>query len=235
MPKNPNPPIKGKLKRWSYSLWTGYSKCRYQAALSYLVPKSDAPRAKIPAIERGNEIHKLCENYLKGEITGIPKPMQKFKEEFIQLKEARPMVEEWWNFNDDFEPVGNYKGSLVLKSDAVVPPRKRLPVLNIDFKTGREYDDHDDQAELSAIATKQIFKDSKGVEFEFWYLDSGESAQYEFTDEQLEEGRERWSERAKQMLANQTFMPEPSPEACGRCFHRSDKGGVCHAWKKNHG
>lgn len=233
--KNLNPPIKGKFKRWSYSLWTNFHRCRYAAALGYLTPKEDKPRVIIPAIERGNQIHKLAEHYLKGDIKGVPKALLKFRDEFIQLKEARPMIEEWWNFDNDFNSVGNYKGTLVLKSDAVIPPRKKIPALNIDFKTGREYDDHYDQAELSALATKVTFWDSDGIEFEFWYLDQGESSQYTFKNVQLEKAKIKWTARARAMMTEQVFIPEPSPAGCANCFHRSDKGGVCHAWKKNHG
>lgn len=227
----------GKLKRVSYSCWSQAKRCLYACYLSYLVPRDkDAPEKNSYAMDRGNEIHKKAEFLLKGEITGTPPPLKKFATEFRSLAKLGKtlVIEQYWNFHPDFAIAPPYQGAWVVKSDVCVPPSKReRTAINIDHKTGKEYDEHIYQAELSAVATKAMYPKSEGIDFEFWYIDQGDSAVYHFNDKELAKLKTKWIKEGKKLMAVREWPKEPSYAACSFCFHRSDKpGGSCDGWKK---
>jgi hypothetical protein len=227
----------GQLKRWSYSAWSLRKRCLYALYLSYVVPKQkDWVAPSNYAMDRGNEVHKKAEFLLKGEITGTPPPLKKFAAEFKALAKLGKalIIEQYWNFNTDFTVAAPYQGTLVVKSDVCVPPSKKSPTaINIDHKTGKEYPEHENQAELSAVATKATFPASDGVDFEFWYVDLGNPVAYHFDNRELQRLKVKWIAEGKKMMALREFPMEPSASACTYCFHRSDKeGGKCDGWRK---
>lgn len=226
----------GQLKRWSYSAWSLRKRCLYALYLSYVVPKDkDVVVPSNYAMDRGNEIHKKAEFLLKGKITGTPPSLKKFATEFRNLAKLRRtlVIEKFWNFGPKFEVAAPYQGVLVVKCDVCVPPSKANPTaINIDHKTGKEYSEHESQAELFSVATKALYRRSSGVDFEFWYTDLGTPSAYHFTNSELSRLQIKWIAEGKKMMALRDFPMEPG-SACMYCFHRSDKpGGKCDGWKK---
>lgn len=221
-----------RLERWSYSTWSGFKECprkvRYQK-----IDKLEEP--KHPAMVRGDTIHKKAEYFLKGEIRGVPHELRKLGPEYKELKKQKPEhIEEFWGFDGNWKPLRkgfSPKQKFTIKADVALAPRKGIAIC-IDHKTGRIYDGHDDQAELTAIATRLWYPSARGIEVEFWYIDRGDIYTYSFTTKYLDRRIPYWTKQGQKIMSEEKFLPTPSEFACGRCNFRSDKGGPCTAWKK---
>jgi len=221
-----------RLQRWSYSVWAGMKQCPRKIRYAKI---DKLPELPSPAAERGNTIHLKAEHYVKGDITGgVPRELKKLESEFRQLKKAKPEhVEEFWGFDKNWKPLRDGfdpKQTFTLKADAALAPRKGVAI-GIDYKSGRVYDGHDDQAELTAVATHLWYPNAKEIEIEFWYIDKGRIVTYHFEVTYLEQRLKYWDKEGKKLLAEEKFIPTPSEDACKWCSFRSDKGGPCSAWK----
>lgn len=203
-----------------------------------------------PAVARGNMIHSKAENYLKGIIHGIPRELVKLHGHYVQLAKAKPIVEEFWYVNEDWEPVEKKSEAwCVMKMDAAIAPCESTDdkLFVQDLKTGKEYGSHLDQASLYASIGATRYKKARrnGVDVEFWYADLGFSQPYDFSPRRIVRDTGLWRERGEDMMraiatldkpnsdASKVFLPTPSIEACKWCFLRTDKGGTCDAWKTN--
>lgn len=222
-----------RVVRWSYSAWSQFHKCAFAFYRKFVCGDKDTSTSY--ALERGITLHKQQENYLRGEITGLPRTFLPFKREYIALKKQQPIVEKFWGVDHTWKSV-QYGSWVVFKMDAAVPPNKRIGMDSLwiqDLKTGREYDTHAKQASLGAVIGARQYPDIAQVEVEFWYIDQGIIRQYHFDKAELTEEQEFWTEEGERLLTPQKkYLPNPSEENCKYCFLRSDKGGPCDAWKK---
>jgi len=216
-------------KRWSYSAYAAHGKCPLSFGLGAVLGlrKDEAPS---PPMIRGTKIHKEAEYFLKDELDGLPKSLQKLKWEFIGLQKQKPIVEQFWNANPDFTPAKEYRGWLVLKADAALPPRKGVAYA-FDHKTGREYDSHCEQAELTSVVTFGRYPRSERIEVEFWYIDDGDVASYRFDRSEMKHWRSKWQDLGNKVMSEKKYLATPSDDACRWCPHRTDRGGLCPEYK----
>ena len=142
---------KGVNKRftWSYSRWNLFDKCK--TAFNMYVHRKDfnlPPFKTNPAMERGNAIHAKAEQYVKGNIKGVPKELSCFKAEFNNLKKHKAVAEQDWWFDNKWNQIEYQDWNnvwLIAKSDAHLTLDDTAIV--IDYKTGKVYDTHEQQAE----------------------------------------------------------------------------------------
>lgn len=216
------------IKQWSYSRFTCYDKCPAQANYRFVMK---LPTPSSPAAERGIMIHKKAEHVVKGDIQGIPKELEKFKQELLYVKmlykkgivftERDLAVTKNWNPTtyDDWDGVwcrGN--------SDLVVIEG---PVAtDVDYKTGKKYDSHAEQGELYATQTFSHFPTVKDVDVEFWYVDSGEVDGDNYSRKDLKKLRKKWEKKVIKMLNDKEFKPSPGNH-CKWCHFAASKGGPC--------
>jgi len=222
---------KNAIRRWSYSLWTAMQKCPRSVKYAKI---DNLPQPSNHAMERGTRIHLLAENFLKGNITGMPKDLAKLSAEYRALKKAKPEhVEEFMSLGRQFQRVfdGFRDGWFTLKTDAALAPRKGTAI-GIDHKTGRYYPSHDDQAELTAIVLQEWYPDADSYAVEFFYTDQGEVVPYTFVPKYLKRRREHWMAEGEKIMEERKFLATPSQDACTWCAFRSDKGGPCQDWKR---
>lgn len=236
---------KPRLHRWSYSLWTAMQKCPKGVKLGK-IDKIATPLADTRAMDRGTKIHHLAEQFLKGNITGIPKDLQKLSKEYNALRKMGPEhIEEFMSLGRTFRKVKNgwKDGWFTLKADVMAAPRsfdksKVMIGLSVDHKTGKHYPSHQEQAELSAIVQMQFYPDADFYESEFFYTDQGEVIPYIFKPSYLRKRKEYWMEEGEKIMAESKFLPTPSSDTCKWCPYRSDKliardtWGPCHDWKR---
>jgi len=101
----------------------------------------------------------------------------------------------------------------------------------IDYKTGRPYHTHEEQAELYGIAAYlTAVKAAKKVRTSFWYLDVPDIVEYEYTVDDIADLMVKWTERANVMLTDTEFKPNPCKASCGKyggCDFAANKGGQC--------
>lgn len=213
-----------KLTSWSYSRFSVYDKCPAKAKYKFL---DKLPDPGGPAMERGNVIHKLAENYTKGLIKKLPPELKNFKDEFAELKKSKPMVEESWAFTKHWiKTVWNdwANCALRIKVDAACMDGTDLHI--IDHKTGKKRDSYDEQLSLYAAPAPILFPKVKKIFTHLWFLDSGEVVTNEYDAKQAPQLREEWDRRVQPMLNDTRFAPKPSHE-CRWCPFSKSKGGLC--------
>ena len=210
---------------WSYSALKLYESCpgKYAYAKIAKLPTPDAY-----PLMRGLEIHSKAENYLLGNIRGIPRELKKFDSEFKAIKKlkAAPELdiavrEDWsitsWTATDTW-----CRG----KIDAALPMDNGEADI-IDFKTGRIYPDHRDQAEIYSCLMLSYYEHKKKkveiVNVEFWYLDKGITNGFSYEKKDILELKKKWEKKAEPMFLDKEFGFTPSDDACRWCPFRSDK------------
>ena len=221
----------GKITRWSYSAWSTHKRCPRSFKYGYIDKLKQAP---VHAMERGTAIHALAESFLKGKITGMPKPLMKLKRELVALRKFRPGVEEFWGLTEQMTKAGR-AAWLVAKTDAYVLIGDVLYV--IDWKTGRIYPEHVDQASLYATVGYVLFPKIRKVVVEFGYLDQGEMHSYTYTLAKLRYNLRYWKAHGRQLMSATKFPATPGFPACQLCGFRTDKKlangekGPCDLWR----
>ncbi len=223
----------GKLQRWSYSAWSTHKRCPRSFKYNYIDKLKQAPHF---AMERGTTIHALAESFLKGKLTGMPRPLLKIKKPLTALKKFKPGVEEFWGVDRDMRPT--VKGApswLVAKTDAYVLIGDVLYV--IDHKTGRIYPEHVDQASLYATVGYVLYPKIRKVVVEFFYIDQGETHSYTYTIAKLRYNLRYWKAQGRKLMSATEFPATPGFPACALCGYRSDRKlangqkGPCRLWK----
>lgn len=220
------------VKHWSYSAWSTWNKCAYSFYSGYILGIRGPAH---PAMQRGIEVHRLAEFYLKGKIKVLPPIFARFKANYAALRKAGPIVEEFWNVDHRFRfTKKREKMWCTMKMDAAVEPHRLDGWLFVqDLKTGQEYEDHPNQGELYACIGLAKYPEARGVITEFWYLDQKYPVQVKYPRRLLLKKTNRWLEEGAKVLdTSQKYLPSPSKEVCKWCVHASDREGSCTAWKK---
>lgn len=225
MPVKPHIP---QFHAWSYSRLSAWEDCPLRAKLKLLDRR---PEPEGPALARGNDIHKKAEKFASGQVRSLPQELGLFKDEFKDLKKAKPLLEQQWAFTRDWEPCDWFGKEAWLRvvCDAVrvEPPKATV----IDHKTGKIRHGYQDQVELFALATLAKYQDINEVETQLWYLDHGliipeAPEEWIFRREDEKKLRTKWEKRSKPMLLDKTFAPRPGGH-CRWCHFSASKQGLC--------
>lgn len=223
-------------KAWSYTRYSVGSKCLLKYALKF-IHKLKEPDSY--ALERGTEVHAQGEGYLKGTIHGVPDAYHVFSDEMKAIKSAGAIAEESWTLTKTWQPTqwDDWDNAwLRAKIDVHLIDGKTLDV--IDFKTGRQRDEHEEQTELYALTGFCVYPKVQTIDTEFWYVDSGDVGDFSYKRSQLRGLKAKWRKRIKPILEAKVFPPQPSEEGCKWCPFRSDKklrngeAGPCDGWKR---
>ena len=209
------------INRWSHSRLSTYESCPKKAFYRYV---KKHPEESHPAAERGIKIHKLAEQYIKGELPEVPKELYLFYEGFEQLREEYEKgdvcVEEQWAFNLSWEKTDwdseDTWGRYIV--DAFVQDGTKGKV--IDFKTGR-YKDYNEnyrnQCALYACCVFNRFSELETIQTELWYLDHHKITRYSFTRKEAEEAQKDFHKRGLAMTTDELFATTPSEFSCRFC------------------
>jgi CRISPR/Cas system-associated exonuclease Cas4 (RecB family) len=180
-------------------------------------------------MDRGSSIHKLAEDYVKGTIRNLPPELKSFAAEFKVLRKEKAIAEEQWAFTAQWGMSDWFGPSAWLRvmTDASLIKGDTLRV--IDYKTGKEREEHKLQLELYQLAGLLRYPDIQKVSAELWYLDLGKIAPEEtsfITRDKLNALKLVWMKRTKAMLSDTRFAPKPG-NYCRWCHWRKDNGGPC--------
>ena len=215
------------MSTWSYSRWSDYATCPALYKFKYL---DKYPSPASPAMARGTKIHELAEGYVTKQILGLPSQLEKHAEEFAALRATKGVVaEEEWGFTAEWKPTGYFDHDVWLraKCDAAVPRKRTTRV--IDYKTGREYPTHQQQTSLYALAAFFRYPETREVQTEFWYVDSGNTVTQGFDRSEVPDMLEVWHARVEPLMTDTSFQATPG-ESCrkyGGCSMGKSKGGPC--------
>ena len=207
------------LKSWSYSSLSTYEKC---AKKLYFEKVKRLPKKSSQALERGNEIHSKGEKFLKKELLRVPKEYKEFAPELNRLRkmgaeaEAMRGLDKNWN-SVPWDDWNNCWLRYKTDAEVMVEPSE---LLIVDFKTGKMYDTHEDQAKLYAAAALSSDPTLSDVHVEFWYLDHDNIEGFAYKQKDSSKFQSYWNRRVKPMLSDVTFKAKPSPSNCRWCDYK---------------
>lgn len=223
---------------WSFSRYTKYKQCPAKFKFNVVMGMKEPGNA---AMDRGTDIHKLAENYVKGELPRLPAELALFKKEFVRLKKQKvKTVEDDWTWTKDWAHETHSKdwtGAWVrIKIDASYTNMQHEALVPIDFKTGKISDykqvEYEEQLELYALGGLKKYPFVKIVAPQLWYLDQGvmwigpndEQLEYTRADEKFLE--KKWAAKIKPMFNDKTYKATPN-HGCQWCHFRKSNGGPC--------
>lgn len=220
------------IDAWSFSRYNTYRQCPQK--LKWQVEKI-MPFKASPAMERGRVVHKGAEDYLKGKLDDVPEPLESRRDILEQLKEMNPLVEEKWGFSRTWEPTGYFTKSGPKKTwlrgslDAGVDYGDGT-FEAIDWKTGKKYDDSEEQMELFGILTLARHPHIEHVTTRLTYVDLPPGPDSEIYNEVKRKDFaalvDKWEEKVRPMFEDEQFLPRAN-KFCAWCDFSRDNGGPC--------
>lgn len=216
---------------WSYSRYADYKKCPLSFKLKYL---DKLATTGSPAMERGNVIHKMAEDYVKAtKKVKLPPELKTVATEIEHCRSMGAIAELPWGFRNDWSWTGrnDWFGSDVwfrMKADVAVVYDDNTLLVG-DWKTGRKYFENEDQIELFGAASLMRFPDATEVDVRLWYTDqpAGDNeVQRVYTRKDGEAIRKTWEKRALPMFKDKRWAPTPN-DKCRWCDFSKAKGGPC--------
>jgi putative RecB family exonuclease len=214
--------FKPMISAWSYSRLSTWEACPAKAKYKYL---DKLPELDSIAASRGGAIHKLAEQWLKGEVEDLPVELEKI-EDFMGglvggLAELQLAFDKDWKTCEWFGPQVYCRVVFdVIKIDGSVG-------VVVDYKTGKQrHDEHTDQLRLYALAAFQQWPELEMLEAQILYIDHGNKLAMKFMRSSLPTLKGYWDTRAGKMLADELFSPKPNP-GCRWCPFSKSKGGPC--------
>ena len=221
---------------WSFTRLTAFEKCPFLYSCQFIFKLEQPPS---DALERGSKIHKDAEDYVNRKRKGLTRELSQFREEFAAVRKLDAVAEESYTVTKTWQPTHATDWDhawLRAKVDIEILQEEVLTV--VDIKTGRRYPEHADQAGIYGTLGFIIHPDVEQVDFEYWYVDSGEVETFEFDLGGQRTRKREWQQRANKMIRTKLFEPNPTEKNCRYCAYRSDrqlangKDGPCHAWKE---
>lgn len=207
------------MHQWSYSSLSNYEKCPFK----YYLAKIEGIAEEVGgAAKRGTRIHEAIERYLNFEEDELPDVVWKsFGNELEAAREAGAEAELEFAFDDLWEPTSWDDAWVRGKIDLVVRDKSLI----VDFKTGKFYPNHREQASLYALAAMELGITEEPC-VEFWYIDLDDVMEWEFKKRDYKSLRDSWNYRGMRLQNEDRWDPRPGPY-CKWCAFRSKKGGQC--------
>jgi len=225
---------------WSLSRYNTWRGCAYKYLLQHILKY---PEKKGYAMERGIRIHLLMEEYLKGNIRGMPDELKSLSKEIRAMKKLGVKPEDSWTLTKEFEkthPKDWNRAWLRAKIDVHHYFEDDNELLIVDLKTGR-VNIAVAQMDLYAAMSQFYYPDAKNITVELWFADHDHVEPKEYDPREAKRLWNRWVRRSADMLSDRKFLPSPG-KTCnqyGGCPYRSDKVqpdgetmGPCEEWKK---
>lgn len=235
---------KPSITSWSYSRYATYTQCpakaKYKFVLKIKEPSNDA-------MDRGSEIHKVAESYVKGVGRAIPLELKLFGKLFKQLRKQYKsvvsdsnktvIVEQTLAFTKNWAETrwDDWNGCAVrVKIDCTYLPTPTVAEV-VDWKTGKfnegMYESYKEQLELYALAVLLYYPALEEVRPKLCNLDLGityppEDSASTFTRKDIPRLKALWAKRTKPMLNDTIFAPRPN-DKCRYCSFRAGNGGPC--------
>jgi hypothetical protein len=177
---------------------------------------------------RGSETHTAIEEFILGKTIRLPEHLLYYHDFFEMLKrhegvrpEAKLAMREDWTACAWDDPAVWWRGAL----DLLIPPINGIVHL-YDWKTGKIYDDHEDQRQIYAIGAFAEYPDAEEVKVNHVYTDLGDRRENVYKKNALTTLQARWMSKFKKLEAATEFPYNPQ-FACRWCPYQKDKGGPC--------
>jgi CRISPR/Cas system-associated exonuclease Cas4 (RecB family) len=207
----------------SYSKLSTYEKCPQQAKFRY-VDMLNPPKTQQMA--RGTSLHSSAEGYLLRQKTTIAAPLVSLLPVLKVVRDSKPHIELKIAFNHDFEKVVDWKDKkawfrMVLDSAYVEPTEAHVQ----EWKSGKEYDDHEDQRNLYAVGALGMWP-VKYANVTTYYMDLRKKKTLRLDRPQAKLAGWRFAERVEAMGRDKHLTPRPG-YYCRWCPFSRFVGGPC--------
>lgn len=206
---------------WSYSSLSCFEKCPAQYKFRYIDKIPEGPSSE--ALVRGRRLHTELDLYMRGTDTEIPPCGLPFKQELEELRARRAVPEQRWDFDDEWKFV--HQKSWVVAITDVHYVDGKLGVV-IDYKSGKYYDTHIDQAKLYGVALLSKEPKIQTARVEFFYLDKVDIVDMEIDRDEAQEIKQNFEARASVIALAEEFEPRPT-KFCKWCSYAKSAGGPC--------
>jgi PD-(D/E)XK nuclease superfamily len=227
------------LTSWSFSVYSSYIKCPYQICLEK-VQRIRITEPENPAFVKGNRIHASADACIKaiGKAPKIPDELKPIKDQLVRFRKLKAKTEQEWAFDKQWNAVAWNdwdRAWLRIKTDVCADTLEPPTVDIVDWKTGKQYDDHKNQRSLYAMGGLQLVqlgalaggsKDTM-LTAQHVYVDTGLKATESYQMKQLPTLKREWLARIDFMMKDTVYAPKPSISACKYCKFSAKKGGPC--------
>lgn len=219
---------KPQIRQWSFSRWTLYERCPRQAKFKFLDRLPDAsPRSE--ALVRGEAIHKLAEQFVKGELKTLPQELKLVAKAVRDLRKKKAQAELELAVDASWKQTGWFDANVWARAkiDALSVVKDTADV--VDHKTGRFKPGdagYAQQLELYGAFVLSHHEDVTHVNARLLFIDHGKDVARSFHRDELGQLKKVWLKRVEPMLNDTVFPPRPG-QACGWCPYSKSKGGPC--------
>ncbi len=220
MPTQPKPQI----TQVSFSRLKDYRKCPQFAKFKHIQKLKEPGNA---AMDRGMAIGKAADSAARpgGKITP---DLKNFSKEFKALQKEHIFAEPQWALDKNWQPTTYFAPNVFVRmliDCGYIKNGGKVGII-IDYKTGKEYPDHEEQLKLYALAGFNYWPEVVEINASMWYLDSGTTMDRTYTRADIPELEAYWTKQFKAILADRRFAPTPGRQ-CGYCHFRKPNGGPC--------
>lgn len=226
----------GLVKAWSFTTLMKFLECPYQIYLKNIEKRVGRPQAD--EANRGENLHKVIEDFVRGELDTLPSKIKNHRDQIIMLKmlyeKGIVMIEDDWGFTVNWESTGWMDKDIWarVKLDAMVRENETSARI-IDWKSGKKYGNeakHKRQGQIYAIAAFIKFPELEFVSVEFRYIDLGTDniLLSNYSREQAMRMFPQWNAKALEMTTTVVFKAKPTMFNCRFCdFNQIDSEYLC--------
>ena len=217
---------KPKFTAWSYSRWAVYDTCPFKAYNQFHLKLGGQKNA---AMDRGTEVHKDGELYVKGRLGRLPKAFKAFAPQMKWLRENEAIAEEQWTATKNFSGwTGWFSEDAWCRIKIDVHLELEGDILFVgDYKTGGVWGGgYESQMSLYGLAGLKKYPNVHQVQTDLWFVDSGDIVTEVYHREQERALEKQWLRATKAMLTDTSYQPKPGNH-CSRCPFSKSKGGTC--------
>lgn len=229
---------------WSWSRFNDHRRCAFYAFCKYILK---LPEPGSPAMDRGAAIHKLAEDFTLGKLQKLPDELKLFRREFEHLRRVKANVEGQLAVDRGWKPCDWFGSGAWLRvvTDARYLESPKVLVA-IDHKTGKIYEENDEQLSLYIPVLFAHYPDVDEVLLKLYYLDQGEERVYRYRRGGIAKPRPgkatsaspsekaasneklvaAWTEKSYPIMTDKAFPPTVN-DKCRFCHFRKSNGGPC--------
>lgn len=231
---------------WSYSRFDLHRQCPKAFKLKHMDKHPAGQGQKSPAMDRGNDIHKLLELYVLARLENKKPPALKVKGQapwnggqmlptLDRIMKLKPSVESEFAFDAKWERCDwrDWGRCWVrIKVDLAYYPAANDNV-TLDYKSGKiKPEDHVEQLDLYGLQRMLVEPGLKKVVTGPWYVDHEPDPRLMsvFLGGFKKHGKrlkDYWERAVKPLQTDRTFAATPSIRSCFWCPFGKSRGGPC--------
>jgi hypothetical protein len=173
------------------------------------------------------DLHKVVEDCILGSDAPLPDTISHYQTWLQQLRGADAFPEHKVAINSRWESTSWDSPDVFLRGVLDLKHTADPATINVyDWKSGKIYDDHEDQRRLYSAFTFAEHPDAYQVRASHVYLDLGKVVSVDYHRDQMGAIRDNWDRRAAIVLGDTDYIPSPGYH-CRWCSYSKANGGLC--------